>query len=106
MTGCFETHLTHDLRGLSETELVVSHPPVPRPPTTAKSTQSLRHWKSFFANHADYPKIGTVLNPSIDPRSPIPAPCMEAAPGEQAARQGRGKPDPVKETGTPRRREL
>lgn len=25
VTGCFETHLTHDLRGLSDAELQVGH---------------------------------------------------------------------------------
>jgi len=68
--------------------------------------QSLAQWKSFFANHADYPKIGTVITPPIDPESPIPAPCHEAAPGEEAAKHGVGKPDPVKETGIPDRQEL
>ncbi|WVR03123.1 hypothetical protein IAU60_000113 [Kwoniella sp. DSM 27419] len=97
-TGCFETHLTHDIRGLSETELA-----------------SLAHWKSFFADHENYFKVGTVRNPALTPADPIPPPCHVAepddqpgshgqsnnqargqhAPGETAARHGKPKPGPV-----------
>ncbi|KAJ7477149.1 hypothetical protein B0H11DRAFT_2158246 [Mycena galericulata] len=44
-TGCFQTHKTHDLRGLSE--------------------QGIR----------DYVKVGKVSHPPIDPASPIPEHC-------------------------------
>ncbi|TYJ57457.1 hypothetical protein B9479_001774 [Cryptococcus floricola] len=86
VTGCFETHLTHDLRGLSEDEL-----------------KSVTHWKKFFENNEKYTKIGTVLNPPIDPSTPIPPPCRGEkkdkadphAPGAAAAQRGRAKPGPV-----------
>ncbi|KAF5387733.1 hypothetical protein D9615_000060 [Tricholomella constricta] len=70
-TGCFKTHRTHDLRGLTEREL-----------------KSVAHWKKFYAEHKDYVKIGRVSHPPIDPDSPIPEHCdpkKEAA--AQAARQ-------------------
>ncbi|WVQ72283.1 hypothetical protein IAR50_001833 [Cryptococcus sp. DSM 104548] len=86
VTGCFETHLTHDIRGLSEDEL-----------------KSVTHWKKFFENNEKYTKIGTVLNPPIDPSTPIPPPCREEkkseadphAPGAAAAQRGRARPGPV-----------
>lgn len=59
VTGCFKTHLTHDLRGLTEKEL-----------------GSLRHWKKFYAEHETYKKVGSVVHPPIDPLSPIPEPCQ------------------------------
>ncbi|KAG6885252.1 hypothetical protein C0993_004109 [Termitomyces sp. T159_Od127] len=70
-TGCFKTHRTYDLRGLTEREL-----------------NSVNHWKSFYAEHKDYVKIGRVSHPPIDPASPIPEHCdpkKEAA--AQAARR-------------------
>ncbi|KAJ7590762.1 cytochrome b5-like heme/steroid binding domain-containing protein [Mycena floridula] len=57
-TGCFKTHRTHDLRGLSESELA-----------------SIEHWKKFYAEHKDYFKVGRVSHAPIDPASPIPEPC-------------------------------
>ncbi|KAJ6627409.1 cytochrome b5-like heme/steroid binding domain-containing protein, partial [Mycena sp. CBHHK59/15] len=57
-TGCFQTHRTHDLRGLSE-----------------KEYEGVQHWKKFFANHKDYPKVGRVSHPPIDPASPVPEHC-------------------------------
>ncbi|KAJ7762813.1 cytochrome b5-like heme/steroid binding domain-containing protein [Mycena maculata] len=57
-TGCFQTHKTHDLRGLSESEYA-----------------GVQHWKQFFANHKDYTKVGRVSHPPIDPASPIPEHC-------------------------------
>lgn len=77
ITGCFETHLTHDLRGLSDKEL-----------------EALDQWKSFFAEHAKYYRIGRAILPPIDPSSPIPPPCNDdAAPGAAAHAS---KPEPVK----------
>ncbi|KZT13106.1 cytochrome b5 [Laetiporus sulphureus 93-53] len=57
-TGCFSTHLTHDLRGLSESEL-----------------QGVENWKKFYAEHKKYVKIGRVSHPPIDPASPVPEHC-------------------------------
>ncbi|KAJ6510246.1 cytochrome b5-like heme/steroid binding domain-containing protein [Mycena vitilis] len=57
-TGCFQTHRTHDLRGLSDQEY-----------------EGVQHWKKFFAGHKDYPKVGKVSHRPIDPASPIPEHC-------------------------------
>ncbi|PBK73043.1 cytochrome b5 [Armillaria solidipes] len=57
-TGCFQTHRTHDLRGLTESEL-----------------KGVQHWKEFYANHKDYFKVGRVSHPPIDPASPIVEHC-------------------------------
>lgn len=81
ITGCFETHQTHDLRGLSENEV-----------------KGLETWKNFFLNSDKYFKVGTALLPPIVEGSPIPPPCNPQAVGEQAPahhRQGgagAGKP--------------
>ncbi|CAO3645582.1 unnamed protein product [Cunninghamella echinulata] len=61
VTGCFQDHLTHDLRGLTETQL-----------------KGVAHWKSFYANHHKYHKVGTVIHPPIDDSTPIPKPCKQA----------------------------
>lgn len=63
--------------------------------------KALEHWKTFFANHEKYGHVGRVLNPKIDPSTPIPEMCRpagEGAPGADAARHGKGMPNPVKET--------
>ncbi|KAF8803744.1 cytochrome b5 [Phlegmacium glaucopus] len=57
-TGCFQTHRTHDTRGLTEKEL-----------------SGLAHWKKFYAEHKDYVKVGRVNHAQIDPASPIPEHC-------------------------------
>jgi len=57
-TGCFQTHRTHDTRGMSEKEL-----------------NGLAHWKKFYSEHKDYFKVGRVNHPPIDPASPIPEHC-------------------------------
>ncbi|GAA93649.1 uncharacterized protein L969DRAFT_53809 [Mixia osmundae IAM 14324] len=57
-TGCFETDLTHDTRGLSEKEL-----------------RTIQGWHSFFERSKKYWKVGKVLSRPIDPDSPIPLPC-------------------------------
>ncbi|KAJ3739548.1 cytochrome b5 [Lentinula detonsa] len=57
-TGCFKTHRTHDLRGLTEAEL-----------------RGVNHWKEFYANHAEYKKVGRVSHRPINPASPLPEPC-------------------------------
>ncbi|KAJ7499338.1 cytochrome b5-like heme/steroid binding domain-containing protein [Mycena latifolia] len=76
-TGCFQTHRTHDLRGLSDQEY-----------------EGVQHWKKFFANHKDYPKVGRVSHPPIDPASPIPEHCdaKKQAKMEEAMRQGTKRP--------------
>jgi predicted heme/steroid binding protein len=58
ITGCFETHLTHDLRGLS-----------------SKQIKELDNWADFYRNHHTYYKVGRVIHPPIDPKIPIPEPC-------------------------------
>ncbi|GAA5851395.1 hypothetical protein JCM8547_004231 [Rhodosporidiobolus lusitaniae] len=60
VTGCFQTHLTHDLRGFTE-----------------KDMATLNNWKRFYSSHAKYHKVGTVVHPPIDPNSPIPEPCNQ-----------------------------
>ncbi|KAJ7122851.1 cytochrome b5-like heme/steroid binding domain-containing protein [Mycena epipterygia] len=71
-TGCFQTHRTHDLRGLSDQEY-----------------EGVQHWKKFFANHKDYPKVGRVSHPPIDPASPIPEHCdaKKQAKADEARRE-------------------
>jgi len=72
-TGCFQTHRTHDLRGLSDQEY-----------------QGVQHWKKFFADHKDYTKVGRVSHPPIDPKSPIPEHCdakKQAKAEEEAAKR-------------------
>ncbi|OZJ05782.1 hypothetical protein BZG36_01292 [Bifiguratus adelaidae] len=63
VTGCFQTHLTHDLRGLSDDEL-----------------EGVRRWKDFYGNHHKYFRVGKVLHPPINPSTPIPPPCQQAIP--------------------------
>ena len=61
--------------------------------------QALSHWKTFFANHKEYEHVGRVLNPEIDPSTPIPEMCRpvgEGAPGADAARHGKSMPQVVK----------
>ncbi|GAA5910777.1 hypothetical protein JCM6882_002075 [Rhodosporidiobolus microsporus] len=60
VTGCFETHLTHDLRGFTE-----------------KDMATLDNWKKFYGSHAKYHKVGTVVHAPIDPSSPVPEPCNQ-----------------------------
>ncbi|KAI8575024.1 hypothetical protein K450DRAFT_263724 [Umbelopsis ramanniana AG] len=69
-TGCFKEHLTHDLRGLGENQL-----------------KSIEHWKTFYNNHHNYFKIGTVKHVPIDPKSPIPASCDKAMPQKPKRQQ-------------------
>lgn len=85
-TGCFQTHLTHDIRGLNEKEL-----------------KSLKHWKDFFAKHEKYHHVGWVKHEPIDPNTPLPVHCEEeraAADSAEAAKAAavRGaSPLPVKD---------
>lgn len=90
ITGCFQTHLTHDLRGLSEREL-----------------GALANWKTFFAKHVKYVKVGTLDRSPIDPNSPIPEPCEppSSAGGVADAKPG-GNPHAVKNDGDAERRPI
>lgn len=56
--GCFRTHLTHDLRGLSDAEL-----------------KGLSTWTDLYAKSDKYFYVGKAILPEIDPESPIPEPC-------------------------------
>ncbi|TFY60712.1 hypothetical protein EVG20_g7322 [Dentipellis fragilis] len=84
-TGCFATHQTHDLRGLSESEL-----------------RGVEHWKKFFKDHKTYHRIGHVNHPPIDPELPIPEHCnpkkaQSADPKKQTSEfAGPKQPDPAK----------
>ncbi|CDZ96325.1 Putative steroid membrane receptor Hpr6.6/25-Dx [Phaffia rhodozyma] len=72
VTGCFQNHhLNHDLRGIGPAEL-----------------KSLTNWEKFFANHKRYVQVGTVSLPPVDPREPIPGPCIDSAPNPPATRRG------------------
>jgi hypothetical protein len=61
VTGCFEDHLTHDVRGLSEEQL-----------------KGIEHWKKFYDKHHKYHKIGRVLHDPIPSDAPLPKPCKSA----------------------------
>ncbi|KAI0260921.1 cytochrome b5 [Gloeopeniophorella convolvens] len=74
-TGCFKDHRTHDLRGLSEGE-----------------RRGVEHWKTFFADHKAYHKIGRVNHPPIDPASPLPVHCD---PKKQVAQEARWAAGPA-----------
>lgn len=56
-TGCFDTDLTHDLRGLDD-----------------KTLQAIRGWQNFFANHPKYWHVGYVEHPQLT--GPPPKPCQ------------------------------
>ncbi|ORY43412.1 cytochrome b5 [Rhizoclosmatium globosum] len=58
ITGCFETHLIPDLRGLSETEI-----------------ESLSSWTDFYEKHDKYFYVGQVIHDPIPEDAPLPAPC-------------------------------
>ncbi|GAA5943902.1 hypothetical protein JCM3775_002272 [Rhodotorula graminis] len=73
VTGCFDTHLTHDLRGLTTAQL-----------------ETVKNWKNFYSTHAKYRRVGTVVHPPIDPTSPIPEPCDKGKPQPSAAVGGGG----------------
>ena len=58
ITGCFQTHLTHDLRGLSQAEV-----------------DSLSSWVDLYEKSSKYFRVGLVELDPINPDSPIPEPC-------------------------------
>jgi hypothetical protein len=100
-TGCFKDHRTHDLRGLSESEIHVS---VPHHHSSEEDVptilfwvlffflQSVEHWKQFFRDHKTYFKVGRVNHRPIDPTSPLPVHCDPKKDAEQKARWGMGPP--------------
>ncbi|KAJ1506994.1 hypothetical protein HMI56_000340 [Coelomomyces lativittatus] len=58
-TGCFQTHLTPDVRGLTDQEL-----------------QSILEWQQFYESSPKYFYIGKIHPPiQIDESTPIPEPC-------------------------------
>ncbi|KAJ2077907.1 hypothetical protein H4R24_004843 [Coemansia sp. RSA 988] len=59
-TNCLSRndHLTHDTRGLGESELA-----------------GIQGWHRLFDNHQQYVKVGVVKLDPIDPNSAIPPPC-------------------------------
>jgi len=69
-TGCFKDHRTHDLRGLTESEL-----------------RSVNHWREFFRDHKTYHKVGRVIHPPIDPESPIPGHCNPKKEAKRKAKE-------------------
>ncbi|KAJ3353859.1 hypothetical protein HDU83_006351, partial [Entophlyctis luteolus] len=58
ITGCFQTHLTHDLRGLTEEQLKTD----------------LSHWTDFYEKHEKYFYVGEVKHDPIPDDQPIPEP--------------------------------
>lgn len=80
-TGCFKQDCTYDLRGLSEKDVKVRSPS--SPPLDNDSTslphrfvlQKVEGWQRFYNKHDKYFRVGTLLNPPIDPDSPEPEPC-------------------------------
>ncbi|TPX44266.1 hypothetical protein SeMB42_g04391 [Synchytrium endobioticum] len=66
VTGCFETHLTHDLRGLTDAEI-----------------DSIKGWQQFYDNADNYYFVGRIHYPPIDPDSPIPEPCNKGEKNEK-----------------------
>jgi len=81
-TGCFATHRTHDLRGLSEREL-----------------QGVNHWKKFYAESKKYIKVGRVSHPPIDPASPIPEHC-DPKRAREAEEEAKAKAEKAKAPGS------
>ncbi|KAL1920447.1 uncharacterized protein VTP21DRAFT_824 [Calcarisporiella thermophila] len=61
VTGCFQNHLTHDLRGLTKDQL-----------------KALDGWKRFYRDSSKYFKVGRVEHPPVD--GPIPPDCEEPVP--------------------------
>ncbi|KAI8853514.1 hypothetical protein BC829DRAFT_382251, partial [Chytridium lagenaria] len=58
ITGCFQTHLTHDLRGLSEDQIA-----------------SISQWTDFYENHDQYYYVGRVVHDPIPEDAPLPEDC-------------------------------
>ncbi|KAJ3061905.1 hypothetical protein HDU98_002213 [Podochytrium sp. JEL0797] len=60
ITGCFETHLIPDLRGLTEAEI-----------------ESLSTWTEFYENSDKYFYVGRVIHDPIPDDAPLPEPCNQ-----------------------------
>jgi hypothetical protein len=45
--------------------------------------QGIEHWKKFYADHKTYWKVGRLMLPPIDPKSPIPEHCDPAKRAKQ-----------------------
>lgn len=58
ITGCFKTHLTHDLRGLTDAEI-----------------GSLKTWVDFYEKSDKYFMVGRVIHEEIASDAPVPEPC-------------------------------
>ncbi|KAF9400626.1 hypothetical protein BGZ94_005414 [Podila epigama] len=67
-TGCFQTHLTHDVRGL-----------------TVQQLADIDGWADFYRNHPKYFKVGSVILEPIDPLSPLPQDCRAPSEPKPAA---------------------
>jgi predicted heme/steroid binding protein len=63
VTGCFDTHLTHDVRGF-----------------TTEQLEQLKGWVQFYHEHPRYYHIGYVVHPPISPDTPPPPDCHDAVP--------------------------
>jgi predicted heme/steroid binding protein len=100
ITGCFKTHLTHDLRGLDARQLEVRAPVASSaaraifnraPSPSAVGNTSMRSVLPYVEHcrgrdgapqdHARYFRIGRVLHEPIDPDSPIPEDCNAKSEG-------------------------
>ncbi|KAJ3369186.1 hypothetical protein GGF31_005467 [Allomyces arbusculus] len=67
ITGCFQTHLTHDIRGLTPDQI-----------------KGIDDWRQFYTSGSEkYFKVGRVVHEPIDPKTPIPPPCDDGASAEQ-----------------------
>ncbi|KAH9017989.1 cytochrome b5 [Lactarius pseudohatsudake] len=77
-TGCFKDHRTHDLRGLSESEL-----------------QGVAHWKKFFGEHKSYDQVGRVNHPADRPREPAAGALRSEKGGGAEGAVGRGAAAPI-----------
>ncbi|KAF9560387.1 hypothetical protein EC968_006230 [Mortierella alpina] len=67
-TGCFQTHLTHDLRGLTPHQIA-----------------DVEGWAKFYRDHPKYFRVGTVILEPIDPNSPIPVDCNQPVAAKPAS---------------------
>ncbi|KAJ3197091.1 hypothetical protein HK101_006053 [Irineochytrium annulatum] len=64
ITGCFQTHLVPDLRGLTPEEIA-----------------SLSQWSDFYEKHDKYFYVGKVVHKELTDDDPIPEPCNLASYG-------------------------
>lgn len=60
---------------------------------SSHTPQGLNHWKSFYAEHKDYFKVGRVVHPPIDPVTPIPVHCDPKKAAKQAEARKKKKDD-------------